>query len=110
MDRNSNQYNSTISNDMRSAMCKSLDQHETDLAKSYSNMSFVNREPILPHEKVMASIRGQKLTDYRKVQEIRDTFDEDHVVMLELRDYKDWIKTKVMGQDIELHQEFERIN
>lgn len=109
MDKSSNLYNSTnYSQDMRSGMAKSLDK-DTDLARSYSNMDFVNREEILPHEKCMGTIRGQKLADWRKIQEMKDIFDEDRAEMLDLRDYKEWIKEQIMCGDIELSQEFERI-
>ena len=107
MDPNSAMYNSTVT-DMRSQMARSLDR-ETDLARSYSNMSFINREPILPMDREMATIRGTRITDYRKVQEIKDNFDEDHHEMLNLRDYKDWIKENIMGTAIEHKEEFARI-
>ena len=50
------------SSDMRSQMARSMDR-ETDLAKSYSVMSFVNREPVHPKSKEMATIRGGRITD-----------------------------------------------
>lgn len=99
-------YHSTYSSDMRSQMARSMDR-ETDLAKSYSVMSFVNREPVHPKSKEMATIRGGRITDTKKIQEIRDTFEEDHHEMLELRDYKDYLREKLESPELDLKPVFD---